>query len=75
MRKQPQAGELVFVRARFMQVGRDVPNTAAWMHGQYVLQAIDAHGQDMPGMSAIWAEPEVVVTAAEVRDIVKGRKP
>ena len=66
-------GELVFVRARVVRHGSTyqfVKGTG--MEADWLLSPIDSAGRDVNTAGCIWANPSSVVSAAEVRAIVKG---
>jgi hypothetical protein len=60
--RQVKQNELVFVRARFMGI----------KDGDWLLQPVGADGRDV-WTATIWAPPSTVVTAQEVRAIIKSR--
>jgi hypothetical protein len=68
-------GDLVFVRARVVRHGSTyefVKGTG--MESDWLLAPIDASGKEVNSAGCIWADPVSVVSAAEVRSIVKGHK-
>jgi hypothetical protein len=57
-----QVNDLVFVRARYMGT----------KDGDWLLQPVDAAGRDVL-TATVWTTPAVVVTAEEVRAIIKSK--
>lgn len=60
--RQVKPNDLVFIRARFMGT----------KDGDWLLQPIGADGLDV-WTATVWTPPSTVVTAAEVRAIIKSK--
>lgn len=68
-------GELVFVRARVIRHGSTYEYVkGTGMESDWLLAPIDASGREVTSAGCIWADPVSVVSAEEVRSIVKGTK-
>ena len=64
-------GDVAFVRVRVMTHARDVGVNPS---DHWICQPIYADGRDIPRAGVVWAHADALLTAAEARAAVTGKK-